>query len=238
MPSARRPRSSATLFLIAVAALSSGLACSLILNPRDDVARCSNTDDCPSTDDNRYQAVCKSDPAAGIDTTQVDQICVAEVKTNIGCNPDNFDPDSAYRSLVDSRVFNDYACTDTPGVRGCPPEAGVGCADGLVVNANGQCDTSEDSNDPSINLNTTDFDAQDVKDQFCKSFFCDDAFVCDTTSNNCVKCDPDLPFGEGGCGTVYTQGQPSCVYVLGDELEDECAGPDAQADDPLFGNCG
>lgn len=229
-------RSRTASLILTAATLLGGLGCSVILNPRDDVQRCENTDDCEQPADKRYEAVCLSDPDANIDTTQVEQVCVAEVKT-IGCNPMNASAESPYRDLFDSRGFMDYDCTDFEGAQGCPPESGVGCQAGLEINAMGTCDVPGAAI-PAIYLPSFgDLEAQDVKDQYCASFFCDDSYVCNTEDDRhvCQPCDPELPFGQGGCGTVYSQGMPSCVYVQGDALDNGCAAPDADATDPLFG---
>lgn len=220
--------------ILATAALSSSVACSLILNPRDDVQRCGNVDDCETPEDSRYEAVCISDPDADIDTTQVEQVCVAQFR-DVRCNPDD-DPTGELAALVDSRSSLDYACPaasdpPVPGVQGCPPEDG--CAAGLEV-IDGVCDDPR-AEVPSIRLTSVDnLRAQDVKDQFCRGFFCDEEYVCNSTPGitACEKCDPSKPFGEGGCGTVYTQGTPSCVY------SSECAAPDSDVNEPIFGDCG
>ncbi len=227
-------RSRTASLILTAAALLGGLGCSVILNPRDDVQRCENTDDCEQPEDQRYESVCLSDPDANIDTTKVEQVCVAEFKTR-GCNPMSSAEDSEYRVLFESRGFSDYTCMDSMGAQGCPPD-GDACAAGLEVNGMGVCDVPGASI-PAINLASfTDLDAQDVKDQFCASFFCDDSYVCNTEDDRhvCQPCDPELPFGQGGCGTVYTQGTPSCVYVQGDALDDECAEGDPMAA-PIFG---
>ncbi len=66
---------------------------------------------------------------------------------------------------------------------------------------------------------------RDVKDQFCRAYFCDDRFVCShrTSTPRCVSCDPIRFFGLGGCATLYVQGQPSSVY-LDVEQSGNCAG--------------
>ncbi|MGH1342002.1 MAG: hypothetical protein ACRBN8_10650 [Nannocystales bacterium] len=220
--------------ILATAALSSSLACSLILNPRDDVQRCGNVDDCDQPEDTRFEAVCVSDEEANIDTTQVEQICVAEFR-QVSCDVMGYDAEGEFRALVGSRGFNDYACPDAsdppvPGLQGCPPEDG--CAAGLEE-VDGICDVAN-SESPAINHNPLGLEAQDVKDQFCRGFFCDESYVCNTADgiNQCEVCDPEKPFGEGGCGTVYTQGTPSCVY------SSECAAPDSDPNEPIFGDCG
>lgn len=217
--------------LLAIAALSS-TACSVILNPRDDVQRCGNVDDCEQPEDERFEAVCISDENADIDTTRVEQVCVAQFKT-IGCDPMGYDVTNPYRLAVESRSFSDYACTDSAGAQGCPPEAGEGCQAGLEVNAFGTCDVPG-AEIPAINHNAWDVEAQDVKDQFCRGFFCDDTYVCNTEVNRCQPCDPDAEFGKGGCGVVYTQGVESCVYVSPDDV---CDAPASDTKEPIFGDC-
>ncbi|MBV1862308.1 MAG: hypothetical protein KUG77_28065 [Nannocystaceae bacterium] len=221
---------------LAAAALSSSLACSLILDPRDDVQRCGNVDDCETPADTRFEAVCISDPGADIDTTKVEQVCVAQFR-EVNCDPMGYDADGEFNTLVESRGFSDYACPaasdpPVPGVQGCPPEDG--CAANLQV-IDGICD-DPNAEVPTISLNSFgDLEAQDVKDQFCRGFFCDEEYVCNSTRNACERCDPDKDYGEGGCGMVFTQGVPSCVYA---SAEGACAAPDAQPDEPVFGDCG
>lgn len=221
--------------ILTAAVLLGSTACSVILNPRDDVQRCGNVDDCDQPADERFEAVCISDESADIDTTVVEQVCVAEFKT-IGCDPMNYDVTSAFRIAAEGRSFTAYACTDNEGARGCPPVSGGGCQEGLEINAVGTCDVPG-ADVPAINHNNNawgDLQAQDVKDQFCRGFFCDDTYVCNNETGSCQECDPDLPFGQGGCGEVYTQGTPSCVYVSSDDV---CDAPDSSTEDPIFGDC-
>ena len=230
-------RSRIVSLIFAAATLASSTACSVILNPDDDgVQRCSNVDDCDAPDDARFEAVCISDPDANIDTTQVDQVCVAQFKT-AGCNPSNFEIDSEFRQLAESRGLSDYSCTDFEGSRGCPPEAGVGCNEGLEVNEAGQCDVPG-AEFPAINHVTQgELEAQDVKDQYCRGFFCDESYVCNNETSRCQPCDPEAEVGQGGCGVIYTQGNPSCVYTdQSSEAACEERDPDA-AFVPTFGNC-
>lgn len=214
--------------ILTVAVLASSAACSVILNPRDDVQRCSNVDDCEVPEDERYEAVCISDESADIDTTVVDQVCVAQFKT-IGCDATQIRGE--FLDAVDSRTFSDYDCTDSLGARGCPPTEEGACAEGLS-NVGGTCD-DPNADVPAINLGPSfsELDAQDVKDQFCRGYFCDDSYVCNTETNACQECDPSAPFGQGGCGDVYTQGTPSCVYT------DACDAPMSTTTMPIFGDC-
>ena len=109
----------------------------------------------------------------------------------------------------------------------------MGCQAGLEVNVLGTCDVPG-AEIPAINHNAWDVEAQDVKDQFCRGYFCDDTYVCNTEFNRCQPCYPTLEFGKGGCGVVYTQGTESCVYVSPDEV---CDAPNSSTNEPIFGDC-
>jgi hypothetical protein len=131
---------------------------------------------------------------------------------------------------LDTLSTGRYLCTepDRLGSQGCPARDGGTCDSGLQV-IDGVCNVPGSD---AVGLAGKDLDHQDVLDQFCRSFFCDDTFVCDRDSGHiCVPCDEDAPFGSGGCGTVYIAGAPSCVYT------DECDEADASADEPHFGDC-
>lgn len=224
---------------VVMLALASGLACTAIFKPRDSVQRCGSADDCEATGDNRYDAVCRFDPDhVGLDSTKVDKICVADFKVNIGCNPDNYTtPEHPYTEKLDDCDSRIAACDmDKLGSLGCAPTEEGDCADGLEEE-DGIC-IDPDSDEKIVSEES--FVGQDVRDQFCKSFFCDDEFVCDTSDEvrqNCVRCDPDKEFGKGGCGVLYLNGQRSSVYLLGDDLDAACAHEDADVDEPVFGEC-
>lgn len=224
-------------------ALVSMTSCTAILAPRDDVERCGSADDCPPTGDERYIAECRFDEGSSLDSTEVDKICVAAFRPSIGCNPMNYLtlPDGSehpFKTMFDDNSDSlRYTCDMTPGVRGCAPDM-AGCADGLEFDEEqGFCDDPDaTASNPTISLSgETELRGQDVLDQFCRSFFCDNSFVCDTTDFTCVPCDPEDPFGEGGCGTVYIGGQRSCAYSP--DLQAVCDGPDASVDTPHFGEC-
>jgi hypothetical protein len=216
-------------------------SCTAILSPDDDVQRCGSADDCAPTMDNRYIAECRFDPDSNLDSTEVDKICVAAYKPSIGCNPDSYTGSAEEHPLrvmyAEYGMASRYSCEETPGVRGCPPETGVGCAAGLEPRESDDlCDDPDDDVRMVSLVGESDLAGQDILDQFCRSFFCDDSFVCDRTDDRCVPCDPDEPFGEGGCGTVFVGGAPSCAYTA-PNTEDVCDGPDASTDEPKFGNC-
>jgi hypothetical protein len=217
-------------------------ACSAIIAPKDDVQRCSTADDCDGTGDPRYVAECRFDEAnLDLDTTEVDKICVASFKVQ-SCDPDTFGGvggDHPFRVAFDERSPpSNYSCpSDADAPRGCAPAGGFQCADGMVTNQLGFCDVEENPANPAYSPDGDTLPyGQDVLDAFCQSFFCEGDWVCDE-DRQCVKCDPDpeVPIGEGGCGTVFIGGQPSCVYP-GGQLS--CGDGNTDADNPRFGDCG
>lgn len=260
------PRYRASIVLSLGVGLVSSLACTAILTPRDDVQRCGSTTDCDPPDDARFVVECRFDEEnIDLDSTQVDKVCVPEFR-DVNCDPR---PGTSGRTEEDPLVvaFDDLSsasrytsCSDegVAGTQGCPPAPGEGCADGLVPQEREGgtviCD-DEDPNTPPATANRpgAGFNApasdtadpgllgQDVLDQYCKSFFCDDQWVCDRETFSCVQCDPELPIGLGGCGQIYIEGSPSCVYIDGATLEDTCDAEGATAEellsDPSFGSC-
>lgn len=216
-----------------------GVSCTAILAPRDEVQRCGTADDCEPTGDNRYVPVCKFDDAnVDLDSSQVDKICVADFKPSVGCNPESI-PDpahpfkAAFDELADSARYAGCDAATQLGAQGCPPMGGGGCQSGLAVNDAGLCDDSNPDTPMVVQAETEELVGQDVRDQFCRSFFCDDRFVCDSGSNVCVLCDPEDPYGEGGCGEIWIAGARSCVYDV--QCEDD---PDITDTKVVFGSCG
>ncbi|MCA9650983.1 MAG: hypothetical protein KC501_13790 [Myxococcales bacterium] len=216
-----------------------GTSCTAIFAPRDDVQRCGTADDCDPTGDNRYVPVCKfDDENLDLDSSQVDKICVADFKPNVACDARNIaNPNDPYRMQYD--VLADpsryVGCADTPGAQGCP--AAAGCAAGLQANSRGLCDDTDPSTPPAFMAESEEMFGQDVRDQFCRSFFCDSRFVCDGDSGFCVQCkDGDEP-GEGGCGQLYIAGAPSCAYQDAGTLDSACPGSDVEVGDVAFGAC-
>jgi hypothetical protein len=226
------------VFALALASFGAfGVSCTAILAPRDDVQRCGTADDCDPTGDERYVPVCKFDDASlDLDSKEVDKICVADFKASVGCNPGSYTKPGhpfavAYEELGD---ISRYA-TCTPeqlGSQGCLPMGGS-CGEGFAVNAVGLCDDDNPETPMAVQADTEELVGQDVRDQFCRSFFCDERFVCDTGTNFCVPCDPEQEYGEGGCGEVWIAGARSCVYDV--ECEDD---PDVTDEKVTFGACG
>jgi hypothetical protein len=227
----------AVLALALVSLAAFGVSCTAILAPRDDVQRCGTADDCDPTGDNRYVPVCKFDDAnLDLDALSVEKICVADFKPSVGCDPGSYTNPEHPFSVANTElgVASRYDVCDAAtqlGTRGCPP-AGGSCNEGLVENVVGLCDDTDEDTPMVVQADTEELVGQDVRDQFCRSFFCDDRFVCDPGSNFCVLCDPDEVYGEGGCGEIWVAGERSCVYDV--DCDDD---PDVTDESVTFG-CG
>ncbi len=205
-------------------------ACTAILAPKDDVQRCSTADDCDETGDSRYVAECRFDESnLDLDATEVDKICVAAF-TIVGCDPSSYAADHPYAIAHEAATPTRYACVGFEGQQGCAPAPGEQCANGLVINQYGVCDTSENPTNPAYQPTDT-LVGQDVRDAFCQSFFCESDWTCDADFQ-CVKCDPEAEVGEGGCGTAFAGGAPSCIY----RSDLSCDGNTSTAS-PRFGTC-
>lgn len=216
-----------------------GSSCTVIFAPRDDVQRCGTADECDPTGDNRYVPVCKFDDAnLDLDSSQVDKVCVADFRPNVGCNPESYlDPAHPYAAaLSDFAVTTRYSSCDenSQGSMGCPPVNGA-CNDGLVENDQGYCDDTDPNTPTAYRADSEEFIGQDVRDQFCRSYFCDDRFVCDSGTNFCVLCQEDEILGEGGCGEIYIGGARSCIYDV--DLGATCQGADSSDSLTTFGTC-
>lgn len=231
--------------VLILATCGAALACSLVVKPRDDVERCGTADDCSPTGDERYVPLCKfDDENLDLDSTKIDKICVADFRS-IKCDPSAYGGSSmanGFQDKVEDDACTELGCDDENlGKIGCPPLDG-NCEGDLEVQEVDDSDycVDPDADQPVIPaafLSNNDLDDQHVRDQFCKSYFCDDTFVCGA-NNNCQPCDPDAEYGEGGCGIVYSEGAPAKIYVLGGDLEDGCRGSDATTEEEaLFGEC-
>jgi hypothetical protein len=206
-------------------------ACSAFFVPDaddDGVARCNTGDDCPEPDDNRHVAQCVFGEAQAENS---DKVCSSAFR-ELGCHPQVQNGDGQLEDLYDDVTSNQIkalysSCSDeNDGKRGCEPGT-VGCADGLEE-INGICD-DPDALYPAINpsqVGLTEIAGQDVLDQFCRFYFCDESFVCDQSGSKplCRPCDPNEAYGEGGCGTLYIQGAASPVYTHIDEDGGNCNG--------------
>lgn len=216
----RRPFVSA-LLLTAAFAVS---ACTAILVPDGDIERCNNTSDCEQPDDNRWAAVCVSGEGQAANS---DQVCAPRFVDNISCGINSFEGDHPVAVLYDDVTDNESkalygACS---GSIGCAPP----CESGLEPNVFGVCDDPEAAL-PAVyppDVGGIEIAGQDVLDQFCRSFFCDESFVCDTSLTNptckpCTDTDDVNDFGAGGCGLLHVQGALSPVYTSIDPDQDSC----------------
>ncbi len=206
-------------------------ACSAFFVPDqkdDEVARCNTSEDCEPPDDNRHVAACVYGEGQPENS---EKVCIAAFD-EINCNPQAYGGDhplvAIHEELVDNQTKAAYgACADANlGKRGCAPNAGA-CDSGLEV-IDGICD-DPDALLPAINpsqVGGVDIAGQDALDQFCRYYFCDESFVCDTSGSKwtCKSCENDEAFGAGGCGTLYIQGEPSPVYTHPNDSGGNCEG--------------
>jgi hypothetical protein len=220
----RSAKLSSLLILLAGFTVS---ACSAFFVPDvndDGVSRCNTTEDCESPEDNRHIAQCVYGEAQPENS---EKVCSSAFK-QLNCNPQAYGGDhplvTVYEEVTSNQVKAAYgACADEfRGMQGCAPLNGV-CNDGLEL-IEGVCD-DPDALYPALNpsqVGGVDIAGQDVIDQFCRFYFCDDSFVCDTSGTKwlCKPCDPNEEYGTGGCGSLYLDGAPSTIYT-----------------DPTAGNC-
>jgi hypothetical protein len=217
---------SATISLLTLLAGFTISACSAFFVPGvddDGVQRCNTGEDCDPIDDNRHVPQC----VYGVDQPEnSEKVCSSAFK-ELNCNPDvyagNHPLVERYEDVLDAKAAYG-ACDDDAdkGKQGCGPLNGA-CNDGLEL-IDGVCD-DPDALYPSYNpsqVGGVDIAGQDVVDQFCRFYYCDESFVCDTSGTKwlCKPCDPNEEYGSGGCGTLYIDGAPSTVYT-----------------DPTAGNC-
>ena len=195
-------------------------ACTAILVPNEDddgVARCNTSSDCPDIDDNRYVAVCTVGDAQADNS---DQICSSDYDDLIKCGKTDYPDDQALTTTYAAAQANKAAYTscaaENRGTLGCDPNGGT-CQGDLEVNVHGTCDDPDNSDNPLASagqVGLADVAGRDVQDHFCRSYFCDERFVCDTSLDKpvCGVCNPNDPFGKGGCGTLYINGAIASVY--------------------------
>jgi hypothetical protein len=233
-----------------VAVLADGLGCGLgaaagctvILMPNDDVERCGNSDDCSPTGDERYVPICTfGEKNTDLDTKAFSAICVADFDRSRNCDPMQAGTMNGLREKSEETACAALACSDeNRGKPGCRPPDGTSDCQFGEPDDDGFCGDPDADQPiiPAIFLSDNDLEPdQHIRDQFCKSFFCDDTFVCGA-QGKCQPCDPDRDYGAGGCGIVYSEGAPAKIYVLGSDLEEQCAGGDVEYDDPaVFGEC-
>jgi hypothetical protein len=202
--------------------------------------------------DYRLTARCSSNAGGGggdIGQSSGDQVCSAIYDTAIGCNGSNTSPlTHPFRVAYDEAIKADYyqlCASEHLGLPGCRP-----CSSALNLDDSPQCDNGSGENkskcvdgseaDDATGVCSGDgpwptypanakgpsddsLEGQDVLDQYCRSFFCDEDFVCDRDTFKCIKCDPEGDYGEGGCGDLYVNGARSTVYQDQDTLESRCS---------------
>lgn len=215
-----------------------GTGCNFIFNPdnSDEVIRCKNTTECESEPyffaalgTERVDANCSAPGGAGGDFTssKTNQVCSVVDKASVSCDPAVFSKGPFYdaweRAMANAAAYT--ACSGAQlGTLGCAPTFNGACSGGLTVNGYGVCD--DGSGQPLYAGSDPDLFGQDVKDQHCRSYFCDDAFVCNSGTNKCIRCDESKDavgdLGKGACGDLAIQGQRSTVYQPADLLEDAC----------------
>lgn len=216
----------------------SQLGCSAILNPEnsDEVLRCGNADDCLEFEeiaavvgDKRTQATCAApggDGSGDFTEAKENQVC-SVTDFQLSCAIKSYGGDESTGNAQSNRIYVQTfteainkaglyipCAEDRRGSRGCKAKLDSTCDTGLSLNAFGACDVANPEA-PAVEP-TPDLKALDVRDQFCRSYFWDDDFVCASsgTSNYlCKRCDPAAPIGQGGCAQLYFGGAPSTVYT-------------------------
>jgi len=217
--------------------LFASAGCNFILNPAnsDDVIRCKNTTECEKEAffieelrKGRTDAACGSPGSGGggFTTSKTNQVCSIVDKVSVSCGTVSL-PAGDFASAVDAvgpmpGTLYTPCVGDQRGTLGCAPLNNGTCAAGLTVNDYGACD--DNMGQPVIEPNG-DLALQDIKDQHCRSYFCDETFVCNSKTSKCVRCDDDLGadgLGQGACGELAFNGKRSTVYLPQDQLVDEC----------------
>lgn len=224
-------------FVFSLLASFSGSACSAFFVPDSVIQGCNTSSDCSAIADNRFIAQCvygDGQPEGS------EKVCVADFR-EVGCNAADYGGGHPFFEIYSNATSTQnrpaYRSCDpeNDGMRGCEPGV-AGCAAGLTENIMGVCD-EPDAEFPAVSPGDFELDevaGQDVKDQFCRFYFCDESFVCDTSGSRqlCRRCDPNESFGKGGCGTLYIQGAPSTVYASLDNAN--CNG-NKDVEDVIFG---
>jgi hypothetical protein len=226
------------VFAATLTATLIGTGCNFILNPAnsDEVIRCKNTTECEqesfffeALNTNRVDASCAA-PASGggdISSSKTNQVCSVVDKVSVSCDPAVFAKGPFYdaweRAMDNANAYAPCA-GDQLGTLGCAPTFNGACATGLEVNDFGVCD--DGTGLPLYAGSTAELFGQDVKDQHCRSYFCDDSFVCNAGTNKCIRCDSSKDelkdLGKGACADLAIQGQRSTVYQDEDTLKATC----------------
>ncbi len=214
--------------------LFASAGCNFILNPAnsDEVIRCKNTTECEKEDffiaelrNERTDAACGAPGGGGgFTTSKTNQVCSLVDKASVSCTTEML-PAGDFNDAVEAAKKNavySVCVGDKKGTLGCGPLNNGTCASGLTVNDFGACDDGKGQ--PLIEA-TADLALQDVQDQHCRSYFCDESFVCNRKTSKCVRCDDSLgaeDVGQGACGDLAVNGGRSTVYFSQEKLVDEC----------------
>lgn len=226
------------VFAAIFTATFAGTGCNFILNPAnsDEVIRCKNTSECEresffaeALNTERVDASCGA-PASGggdISSSKTNQVCSVVDRASVSCDPSVFSKGPFYdaweRANTNKAAY--VPCSgEKLGTFGCAPTFNGSCTAPLKVNGYGVCD---DGSGPDLfPAGDPELFGQDVKDQHCRSFFCDADFVCNGKTNKCIRCDPDKDtvddLGQGACGDLALQGVRSTVYQSDEDLTGEC----------------
>ena len=206
--------------------------CTAVVPQTDDVERCDNVEECPDIEDTRFVSECVGGSSAP-------GVCIANFAMDLRCDPAEYEtyPDhplvTAYENFGNPERYASDCAGDNVGARGCPGP----CQSGLVENINGVCD-QEGAFPPAVGT-SMDLAGRDLRDQFCRSYFCDMAFYCDTsrTRSVCRPCVEGEAFSEGGCGDLYIGGERSCAYQDQAGLDNTCQAPDSDHETTTIGEC-
>jgi hypothetical protein len=209
-------------------------ACTAILVPGEPgFEPCDTSEDCDVPDDTRHEALCVK---GGDQSDQSKKVCVSSF-IETGCSPEEYPATFDFQLAFDAAVDAGYdVCVDPAmelGKQGCPGNASI-CDDPLELNDYDICDDTDDDTLPALQM-PPDLEGRDVQDQFCRWFFCDSNYICDTsgTTQLCKLCDPDADYADGGCGEIYIKGQKSATYLPEDD--GNCGGNDNPGE-AAFGN--
>ncbi len=208
-------------------------ACTLILPPGDGddaVDRCENVSECPDYGDNRLVGQCFSNDS---EVNSAPGVCVATWK------PESCDPTDTTLPLgetyemavaLGTAVYTQGCSDENRGTRGCPVDAMGQCEEGTEAQ-DGFCQKPGDPVLAGVGGETS-LLGQDVLDQSCRFFFCNEDFVCDKTTFACRPCDPNKLIGEGGCSEIWVDGAPSPIYMNQGALSGACKNENAESQDP------
>lgn len=224
-------------FVASVVLASAG--CNFIFNPDGDgVLRCDNADDCDAPlfdalSDQRGQSACGGGQgSSNFNQTQTGKVCSVVDREDVSCDPNAakgkfLEALTAAQTVADGGTYK--AClSGQKGTLGCPPLSSGTCTQGTprsYTSLVGEADTpsidqrmicAPDGVTDAVEPNDA-LARWDVLDQHCRSYFCDESFVCakgkGAAAFRCMRCDPDKAYGDGGCGTMVIQGAVSSVYT-------------------------